>query len=89
MAHPLVTPFSNGRLKFKHVFETGVGLKEGDCVISPDLERSEFTGSTKETKPRRFPQPWSIGEQTPCFIAKDALGRRRAGGDPLDLTRHG
>jgi hypothetical protein len=22
-------------LKFKHVFETGAGLKEGDCVISP------------------------------------------------------
>jgi hypothetical protein len=32
MGHPVIAPFSNGRMKFKHLFETGIGRKEGDCV---------------------------------------------------------
>jgi hypothetical protein len=39
-AHPLVAPFSNDRLKFKHLFETRVGLKGGDFVISPTAQRA-------------------------------------------------
>jgi hypothetical protein len=34
------TPFSNGRLKFKHLFETRVGPKGGDFVISPEAGKS-------------------------------------------------
>jgi hypothetical protein len=31
------------------------------------------------TKPlRRFPPPWSVEETAPCFIARDATGRRLA-----------
>jgi len=37
-----------------------------------------FTSAMQHASPRRFPAPWSVEEQTACFVVRDDDGQALA-----------